>query len=89
MAEFWERQRADEKTADFIEQKARLARRLNIPDERFAVKASTQGMREDIHAATWYSSTCRQSRHSVSPPTSLNPARDAPAETRRPKTMRP
>lgn len=50
MAEFWERrQRADEKTADYIEQKARLARRLNIPDKQFTVEATTQGMRDNIH----------------------------------------
>jgi len=45
----WERrQRADEKTADFIEVKARLARRLNLPDEQFTVETVIQGMREDI-----------------------------------------
>jgi len=49
MAELGERQQcADEKTADFIEVKARLVRRLNIPDERFTVEASIQGMHEDI-----------------------------------------
>jgi len=49
MSELWNRQQcSDEKTADFIKVKARLARRLNLPDERFAVEAAIQGMCEDI-----------------------------------------
>ena len=49
MSELWNRQqRADEKTSDFIKVKARLARFLNLLDERFTVEAAIQGMREDI-----------------------------------------
>ena len=49
MSEFWERrQRAVEKTADYIEHKARFAQRLRIPHERFIVEVATQGMRTDI-----------------------------------------
>ena len=39
MTEFWERrQEPDEKTSDYIEDKARLARRLRLPDEQFVVQ---------------------------------------------------
>jgi len=87
MAEFWKRrQRADEKTADYIEDKARLARRLRVPDKRFIVEAATQGMREKSDA-TYSSRIRRPSRHSPQQPTSPTPA-NAPAATYRTETMR-
>ena len=55
MSEFWERrQRAVEKTADYIEHKARFAQRLRIPDERFIVEVATQGMRADIRCSVLF-----------------------------------
>ena len=83
MSEFWERrQRADEKTADYIEHKARFAQRLRIPDERFIVEVATQGMRADIRCSVLFQNptTIKALRVASKSPT---PALDAPAATHR------
>ena len=48
-SEFWEsRQGPDEKTCEYVEEKARFARRLRLPDEQFVVQGAIQGIRVDI-----------------------------------------
>jgi len=49
MAEFWERcQSPDEPTVKYVEDKARLARRMRMRDEQFTLHGTIQGMRGDV-----------------------------------------
>ena len=48
MTEFWERRQGpDEKTCRYIEDKARLTRRMHVQDEQFVIQGTIQGMRAD------------------------------------------
>ena len=49
MTEFWERcQRPDEPTSKYVEDKARLARRMRMRNDQFTLHGTIQGMCDDI-----------------------------------------
>ena len=92
VTDFWERRQGPgEKTCRYIEEKARLARRMRVEDEQFVVQGTIQGMRADVRRDLLLQrpTTIEASRRFERPPTSQMPAPELEEEVNHTATTPP